>query len=106
MPNADLVYNADLSNDPVVVENSHRGCHGVYWMPPPPPPDYPNVPPTLPEGIKPPPPPPPVPYPWVYPYPYNPPFFPPPPPVPKPDDPGEEDNPSQDDPKPPSQDEI
>lgn len=99
MPNSDMISNADLAGNPVVVNgcDCECGCHGVYWLPPPPPPDYPDRPPTPPEGHMPPPPPP-----WPWPYPYYPPFYPPPPPPPKPD-PDPEPTP---DPQPPTPDEI
>lgn len=52
MPNADLIYSADLagcgccgtSSSPVPDAGQKPGCgcqNGVYWMPPPPPPDFP-----------------------------------------------------------------
>lgn len=110
MPQNDLIHNADLSGEPVNIDDCKCGCHGIYWMPPPPPPDYPDKPPAPPDGFKPPPPPP-YPYPWPWPYPY-PPYFPPPPPPPKPDEGSDEDDPKppkpdeDDKPKPPTPDEI
>lgn len=50
MPNADIIYSADLARQGCCGDNastaasSTAGCDcqkGIYWMPPPPPPDFP-----------------------------------------------------------------